>query len=75
METIRRAENDINSQIHNEMYATLSDFYDIVGLPHTSMSDETGWDSAKKLEIKYSPVMAPGGKPCISFEYNYSKLL
>jgi hypothetical protein len=75
METIRRAENDINSKIHNETYATLSDFYDLVGLPHTSMSDETGWDLDKKLEIRYSAVLLPGGKPCVSFEYNYAKLL
>lgn len=75
METLKKAQNDINAKLHRELYATLSDFYEMVGLEQTTMSDETGWSADKQLELYFSAALAEGGKPCISFEYNYAKLL
>lgn len=73
IETLRKAENQLNARIHREMYATLSDFYSIVGLPYTSSSDDLGWNSDRLMELKFTTVLADNGQPCIAFDYNYLK--
>lgn len=75
MEAIRKAVNELNSRLNREMYANLSDFYSIVGLPYTSNSNDIGWDSDKLLELRYSTVLSDDGRPCIAFDYNYTKPL
>lgn len=69
METLRKAENDINRQVIHDGFASLGDFYDLVGLPKTSVSDEIGWTSEKPLEIHFSSVLSNDNIPCISIEY------
>lgn len=73
METLRRAENEINHLVNTSagLWVTLSDFYDILDLPHTSDSDNLGWDTEKLLELQFSAVLTPEHEPCIAFEYNY----
>lgn len=75
VETLRKAENTINSLIVNYLNVTLEEFYDIVGLPHTSQSGLVGWDSDKLMELQFSPALAEDGTPCMAFEYNYVKPL
>lgn len=75
METLRKAENTINSVLYRENEATLNDFYHLVGLPCTSYSNGTGWTSEKMMELQFSTVMSDDSRPCISFEYNYVKPL
>jgi hypothetical protein len=75
METLRKAENTINAKILREMEATLSDFYYLVGLPHTSYSSGIGWTSDKMMNLSFSTVMSEDSRPCIAFEYNYVKQL
>ncbi len=69
METLRKAQNDMNAQIINDSYAPLEEFYDLIGLPPTSESSEVGWRSDRLLELKFSAVLSDG-KPCISVGYN-----
>ncbi len=69
METLRRAENDINYRINHDYYASLSNFYELVGLPKTSMSDDFGWNADKLLELHFSTAMTPSGKPCLTFDF------
>lgn len=75
METLRRAQNDINARIHSDVYVTLDEFYDILGLMHTSHSGELGWDSDRMLELEFSTVLSDNNEPCLAFEYNYVKPL
>lgn len=70
METLRRAENDINHNIIHNNYASLSELYDLIGLARTSVSDDVGWNLDRLLELQYSTVLSEGGKPCISVDYN-----
>ena len=69
METLRKAQNDINHQVLNDSYASLSDLYDLIGLPHNTNSDEVGWNSDKLLELQFSAVISEGGRPCISVDF------
>ncbi len=73
METLRRAQNDINAKILQELYVPLSDFYYLVGLPTTTNASEIGWNSDKLMELEFSTVLTEDGRPCLSFEYNYVK--
>lgn len=69
METIRKAINDINYQINTEGYATISDFYDLVGLEHTDVSDEMGWSSDKLMAVDFDPIMSEKGEPCVGISF------
>jgi len=71
MEDIKKAENAINYRIMNREYAVLSDLYEELGLPPTSISEEFGWNnSTDRLDILYSAVITQDGKPCITMDYN-----
>ena len=73
METLKKAENEVNQRIFSDLYVMLSEFYDQIGLPHTSHSDYVGWDSGKPLELRFSTVLSETGEPCLAFDYNYTK--
>lgn len=73
METLKRSLNEVNAMIITDLYVTLDTFYDMVGLPHTSHSNELGWDSGKLLELVFSTVLSEDGRPCIAFDYSYIK--
>lgn len=69
METLKKAQNDLNYQVNNSYYASLSDFYDLIGLERTTESDEVGWNSNELLELHFSTTLAGDGRPCLAFEY------
>lgn len=71
-ERIRRAQNDINHQVNTDCYASLTDFYSIIGLAPTSMSDEVGWNVDRLMDLKFSTTMSPDGRPCLSFDFTVS---
>jgi hypothetical protein len=76
METLKRAQNEINYRArHHDMYVMLSEFYDIIGLEHTSNSDYMGWDMHRDFELRFSATLTQGGEPCMAFDYNYIKPL
>lgn len=75
METLRKAQNTVNAKMMGEMWATLSDFYYLIGLPQTSYSSDMGWADGRLMELKFSTVMSEDQRPCIAFEYNYIKPL
>lgn len=72
METLRKAENEINFQIIHDQYASLSDFYDKIGLPRTHVSDSIGWSADRMLELEFSTVLSEDNRPCISIRYDTS---
>jgi hypothetical protein len=73
METLRRAQNEVNSKAMHHLYATLDDFYYILGLAQTSASGDLGWDSDKLMELQFSTVLTEDNRPCLAFDYNYVK--
>ena len=69
MEAIRKAENDTNFQIIREDSASLTDFWDRIGLTKTSESDEIGWNTDTGIEVLYSSILTEDGKPCLTIEF------
>lgn len=74
METIRKAENDINSQILSDMYASQNEFNTLIGLPSTGYGEEVGWNVDNKLEIQFSSVLAENGTPCLAIGYLHTPI-
>ena len=82
IETIRRAVNEMNRNLINDMYVSLTEFYSEIGLSSTSMSDELGWNIDDGLiDIDFSSQIADDGRPCLVLEYSiaprydFSKLM
>lgn len=73
METLRKAQNDINARVMQELYVCLDEFYYIVNLDPTASSGHLGWDNGRLMELDFSTVLTPDGKPCLAFNYNYVK--
>ena len=69
MEKIKKAENEINSEILTCDGASLSRFYDEIGLPPTPHSDTIGWDIDNRCEVEVSAVMAEDERPCLSIDF------
>lgn len=69
METLRKAQNDINERIINDGHATLHEFFSVIGLEATLYSSEVGWNSDSMLELQFSTTMSNDNRPCISLEY------
>lgn len=74
METIRQAENKINYEIIHQNAASLSSFYDEIGLPPTTYSDEVGWNLDNLLEMMYSTTITADGRPCIVIDFRVAPI-
>lgn len=82
IEQIKKAVNDLNKRMLSEMYISLNEFYDELGLNNTSLGDELGWNIDEGLiELDFSAKMAEDGRPCIAVDYliapryNYMKFV
>lgn len=72
VEDVNRAVNEINHEIIMSLggAASVSDFYDMLGLDHVSTSDHFGWNTNERLEIDWSTTTTPDGKTAVhSFEF------
>lgn len=74
MESLRKAVNDFNAQLISSTYASLSDFYHLIGLPSTRESDYIGWNTDKLLEVDFSGVIDEHGEPAIAFDFRTKPL-
>lgn len=72
MEKLLKAQNDINRQILFDGFASLSDLYDYLGLPHTDVSNLMGWNSDQEVQLKITTVISEDDRPCFSFSYSMS---
>lgn len=69
IESIRRAENDVNRQIINDFSASLNDFYRLIGLPPIDVGDDIGWNNDKPLELLFTSRLDGTGKPAAAVDY------
>ena len=69
MEDINRALNEFNLKIIHDNYASLTEFYELVGLEANGSSDDVGWMTDALLEVSYSSVLTPDGRPCLAVDF------
>lgn len=70
MEKIRAAENRVNYELLNHMSASLSFFYEEIGLPPTTYTDSVGWNANNRMEVQFSTVLSDDNRPCIAIDFS-----
>lgn len=70
VEGIKKAESKLHSEIYHHMYASLTSFFDDIGLPPTDYTEEVGWNSNNIPEVQFSTTLTPDDKPCIAINFN-----
>lgn len=74
IDTVKKAVNEINHKVNNYFHASLSDFYDLIGLEGTKFSSSIGWNTDELLEVQFTATMY-GDKPAILLGYNHGPIL
>lgn len=71
IETIKRAENDLNKQMLHDIsgYVSLNEFYDELELDHTSVGDDLGWNTDQLIDINFSSQLNDNGEPSVVLDY------
>lgn len=69
MESLKKAQNDLNYKLLNHQYASLNDFYNLLDLDNVKVGEEVGWNSDKQMEIHFSTTMSDDQKPCITIDF------
>jgi Family of unknown function (DUF6353) len=73
VEKVQQATGKINAELAQSQYASLSEFYDEIGLPRTTLSDTFGWSSMKTdlpFEVNLSTTMTDENRPCIVIDFS-----
>lgn len=69
---IMRAMNELNYSMSTgmEMYVSLNEFYDEIGLPRIPLGEELGWTVGKGLiDIHFGATLTDEDEPCMVLEY------
>ena len=70
MEKIKQAVNETNAEILNDRgWVNATAFYERLGMPATSWTDDMGWNTDELVELKFDTVTSPDGRPCISIDF------
>lgn len=71
IERIKKAENELNKQMIHDMfgYVSVNEFYDEIGLDHTDIGDDLGWNVNNLIDIDFSAQIADNGEPCVVLNY------
>ena len=70
IDRIKKAVNEINRRMVYDQYVSLNEFYDELGLDHTELGDDLGWNLDNGfVEIEFSSQIAEDGTPCIVISY------
>lgn len=69
MEDIRRAVNETNSMILMRDGVSASYFYEQLGLPPTTWTDDVGWGPNEQIDLDYTSIIAYNKEPAISIDF------
>lgn len=72
LENVRKVINDLNWKMTYgaEMYVSLSELYDELGLKHTKISDKIGWKvSDGNIDLDISAQVSDDGRPCLVIDF------
>ena len=82
IDRIKRVVNELNRRMVYDMYVSLNDFYNEIGLKTTKLGDDLGWNLDNGLiELDCTSALTEYDEPCLVInyltrpQYNYSKLV
>ena len=69
---IDRAVNELNRIILSEDFASLNDFYDLIGLKHTELGNGLGRNSKHRgyVDVRFSSHLTEDKRPCLAISFN-----
>jgi hypothetical protein len=70
-EKIRKAENEVNKKIIQDMYCSLNEFYSLIGLDDCRAGEELGWNMDHLVDLVFSSHLTRDGTPCLAIGYKY----
>lgn len=70
IETVKKAQNDLNYQALNHGDQTLSDLYSRLGLSGTKYGNDVGWTSMDLLDIRFASTIADDQQPAITIDFD-----
>lgn len=70
IDKLRKAENDLNRQMRDDIYVSLNEFYDAIGLDPVKIGENIGWNIDKGyIDLSFSSQLTEDGKPCLVLDY------
>ena len=70
IDSIKKAINKVNRSVVTDMYVSLNDFYDEIGLSPTKIGDDLGWNlDDGEIDVDFSSQLAEDGTPCLVIRY------
>lgn len=70
IDSIKKAINKVNRNVVTDMYVSLNDFYDEIGLSPTKIGDDLGWNlDDGEIDVDFSSQLAEDGTPCLVIRY------
>ncbi len=69
IEELRKAVNELNRQMIDEMYVSLNDLYYEIGLSDIRIGNDLGWNVDDLIELRFSSQLAKNETPCLVLDY------
>lgn len=72
IETIKRSINALNYRLLSEVYVSLNDFYDELGIDRIDVGEDLGWNVGRDgmVEVSFGTAMSTDNRPCITLQYH-----
>lgn len=71
IEKLKKAVNELNRQMRDEMYISLNEFYYEIGLSGIGIGDDLGWNIDNGyIEPSFSSQLSENGTPCLVIGYH-----
>lgn len=72
IDKLKKAENELNRQMRDEMYISLNEFYYEIGLEPVKLGEDLGWNiDDGYIDLHFSSQLATDGTPCLVIDYGY----
>lgn len=73
IDAIKRAVNDLDRRLMDEMFISLNEFYYEIGLDQIKLGDDLGWNIDRdRVRLRYSSQLAADDTPCLVIDYEYA---
>lgn len=71
IDRIKKAENDLNRRMRDEMYISLNEFYYEIGLPSIKIGDDIGWNIDREgyIDLRFSSQLNDNDEPVFVIDY------
>lgn len=71
METLKKAVNELNRRMRDEMYISVNEFYNEIGLDEVALGHDLGWNIDNGyIELSFSSQLDKEGTPCLVVGYD-----